>query len=52
MRNTRGDLLVCFSATFVMRREDGWAEVSRGHSSFCAAEVKARTWKSGGEPIP
>ena len=34
MRNTRGDLLVCFSATSVMRRKDGWAEVSRGHNSF------------------
>ena len=47
MRNTRGDLFVCLSATSVMRREDGRTEVSRGHSSFCAGEAKARTWKSG-----
>ena len=38
MRNTRGDLSVCLRANPVTRRDEGRAEVSRGHSSSCVEE--------------
>lgn len=46
MRHTRGDLLVCRKARAVVRRFDGRAEVSRGHSNP-ANGTKARTCRDG-----
>jgi hypothetical protein len=42
-RITLGDLSTCHCATGVERRRDGFAEVSRGHTSRINQPTKGRT---------
>jgi len=47
VRNTRGDLTICWSATDIERCWEGSPEVSRGHSSCAQVQRRAAPVRSG-----